>query len=74
MSIDSPAARPHISREYRDWDNRVGDELSILVGGRVIEAPLRDVSLDCGGLAPSVCLHVGTDGGTIAVAPGQVLG
>ena len=74
MSTDSPAARPHVSREYRDWDGRVGDELAILVGGRVIEAPLQRVSLDCEGLAPSVRLHVGTANGTIAVAPGQVLG
>ena len=73
MSTES-ASRPNPSRDFRNYRDRVGDTLSVLVGGRVIDAELRRVTLDCSDLRPRLQLHVATDGGTVAISPDAVVG
>ena len=74
MSTEPTPSRPHPTRDHRDYRDRVGDMLSVLVAGRVIDAELRRVSLDCSGLRPRLQLHVATEAGAVVISPDAVVG
>ena len=73
MSTDAASpSRAHPTREYREYQRRMGETLTVLVGGRAIEAPLRGVALDREHARTTVALHVETPNGQLTVSPGRV--